>query len=169
MKVYVDTCVLGTVVDREVAEPTLDALGCICDMELAGTIRLVTSEETIQELCDHADKQKRTALRLVYALGHKTPWQDPVVESGATWGSFNWGSKHWGQLPKYDETLERLREVFDENDARHIFQAIGAGCKYFLTLDERTVLARARQHPDRVPEVRFVNPPNLVRELTAPS
>lgn len=163
--VYVDTCVVGTVVDAYVPEAVLSALERICEAESRGHITLVTSEETMREVLKHGDRQKRAALHLVYALGRKAPWQNPVVEKGATWGSFTWGSKTWGALPKYDELLNRLRAVFDENDARHVFQAVKAGCTYFLTLDARTVLTRAKDHPELVPQLRFVDPVELARDL----
>ena len=40
------------------------------------------------------------------------------------------------------ELLRKLEQVFDPPDAEHIYQAIQGGCRYFVTLDKKSILDR---------------------------
>jgi riboflavin biosynthesis pyrimidine reductase len=64
-----------------------------------------------------------------------------------------------------DDDLTALRLLLpDENDARHLFQAIKSGVEFFVTDDQRSIVSRATEIESRYP-IRVLLPSTLVSEL----
>jgi hypothetical protein len=68
-----------------------------------------------------------------------------------------------------DPLLVTLRQIFQPDDASHIFQAVKNQCDYFLTLDGSTILEPAIAHQATLAaagvSIGFVNPLQLAGEL----
>jgi hypothetical protein len=68
-----------------------------------------------------------------------------------------------------DPLYEQLSSIFDPDDAEHIVHAVREDCDYFLTLDEESILKRARAHTSAVTalcrKLKFVSPQDLAVEL----
>lgn len=81
------------------------------------------------------------------------------------------GSIPWGGGQVENPAISLLRQVFDPNDARHIFQALSSHSNYFLTLDENSILKRYRKDHKNIKafctngKMKIVNPKELVIEL----
>lgn len=75
------------------------------------------------------------------------------------------GSGLFGPVVVTASDLAALRAILpDENDARHLFQAIGNGVDYFVTRDERTILSRSAAI-ERQFAIRVRLPSRLVADL----
>lgn len=65
--------------------------------------------------------------------------------------------------------LKKLRNIFDSDDAEHIFQAIVGGCRYFITIDKKTILNRVEDKKvlleEICPDLEFVSPSELLKKL----
>lgn len=63
--------------------------------------------------------------------------------------------------------LKELRDIFDRADAEHVYQAVEGGCRYFVTLDQKTIIDRIPAHEERVNNLchgmRFLNPVKLLK------
>ena len=74
-----------------------------------------------------------------------------------------------GSVNREDPLFLKLKQIFDEDDAEHIFQAEKNDMDYFLTLDKKTILNRVLSNRNKLKEanvtLRFVLPTELVREL----
>ena len=46
--------------------------------------------------------------------------------------------------------LRELKEIFDPADAEHVYQAVTGGCRYFVTVDRKTIIDRAVQNKDKI-------------------
>jgi len=105
-------------------------------------------------------------LQLLVALVDKVPFE-VVHYSGAI------GSAPIGAAPISgdwtDSLYDNLLAVFDRDDAEHIVLAIRANCEYFLTLDETSILSRARRDASYLSPLchglQFVSPEDLVATL----
>ncbi len=163
--VYLDTNILSRIPDLRITEATADAYA-----ELAGfgTIQLVTSEKTRAEILGTKNRRRSGVLQLLVALIEKVPIQ--VVYYSDTIGEAPIGVTPIGG-DWTDPLYDALCNVFDAADAEHIVQAARAQCAYFLTLDETSILSRARaQHAavaNLCPGLSFVSPEEIVVALRA--
>jgi hypothetical protein len=124
-----------------------------------GTLDLVTSRVTEQEI------QKGDlpgADEAIYLLLKDVPFLDEEelvprpVRAGA-------GLK--GPVVVEHPDFGRLRRMLpDENDARHLFQAISNGVEYFVTNDKATILRHSEEIEAAFP-IRVLLPSQLVSEL----
>jgi predicted nucleic acid-binding protein len=165
--VYLDTNILSRIPDLRISAGTAIAYG---ELARLGGIRLVTSEKTRAEILRTTNPHRSGVLQLLVALVEKVPYE-VVHYSGAI------GAAPIGATPISgdwtDPLYQDLRSIFDPDDAEHIVQAVHANCAFFLTLDETSILSRARAHASRVsqlcPGLRFVSPEEVVAALKARS
>lgn len=161
--VYLDTNIFSRVTDLKIPEETAIAYRQLAEMP---EISLVTSAKTRQEMERTPNEVRASMLLFLFSLFVKVPWK--VAEysgaiNGAPLGMCALNSS-WTH-----PALAKLMSIFDADDATHVFQASQAGCHYFLTLDERTILSRARGHEALLssicPQLKFRSPAELVAEL----
>ena len=130
-------------------------------------LALVTSTKLREEVLRAADPKRRAALELLYALMVKLPHYSPIV-SGLV-GHGHIGAFYVGSGESPEPLLERLRLIFDADDADHVFQAVTRRCDFFLTLDEATILGRGSANATATAaacgNLAFVNPEQLVQAL----
>jgi predicted nucleic acid-binding protein len=168
VKVYLDTCVLSRIFDAGFKEEFLDAIEALCDHE---DIDLVTSSKTLQELLNTPDKKRRVAFKLLYRIVTKVPSADLIYFIQVQYRPIRYGmAQHLGGHAWVEDPLfAGMKEIFDPDDAEHIFQAAKNGCEYFLTVDHRTILHRAREHrhsfKQLCPGLKIVDPLELTNSL----
>jgi len=129
-------------------------------------INFYTSEETKKEIENHKNVKKRAILKLYYNLITKVS-KEKIIKSaifnGAIFNSntFN-GSKE-------DSLYKKLKQLFDEDDAKHIFQAERSNLDYFLTLDNKTILNRIKENLEEFEKlnlkIKISSPSDLINEL----
>jgi hypothetical protein len=128
-----------------------------------GGLQFLTSHKSHEEILRTSDSAKNAMLQFVFTLVTKTQFR--VLEWGGAIGAAPLGAVPLGGSWT-DQLLTDLREIFDQDDAEHITHAARANCHYFLTLDEATILSRARKHNLRLeklcPNLTFVSPEDLV-------
>jgi len=160
MKVYLDTNIISRVTDLKLSEEAARAYRLLGENE---KVQLVTSSKARQELEKTPNIIRNQILAFLSTLFAKVP--DRITVVGSSWGSAPWGSTTWGG-GWVDPTLQSLREIFKPDDAQHIFLAAKDNCDYFLTLDNRTILSRARANPNKIAllcgEMRFVSPEEIL-------
>jgi len=162
MKIYLDTCVLSRLVDLRVKDNQLDALESIASYEPA---KLVTSPKTLEEFSKVNNPQRRKSLIVLFKIIEKVYAIPPVRPYPPMFGNMSWGVpfRESGELvePPYD----KLRTLFDDNDASHIYFAYKSDCDFFLTLDQTTIVDIARKNEKDVKTLlqpmKIVNPLEL--------
>lgn len=166
-KVYVDTCVLSSLINLDMPDPEVDALDKISENE---NIILVTSDKTLAEFINTKEDKKRVAFKVLFKIISKIPSENVITTHPPLWGSIPWGVAQWGE--GYDEEKPlfiKLKQIFKNDDAEHIFQAINAKCDYFLTLDIRTILNKAQKNKSELlvlaPQMLFVKPSDLLKDM----
>lgn len=166
-KVYVDTCILSRIYDKQISDENVDALDELCDLD---AIDFVTSKKTFEEFLETSDKKKRVALKLLYKIITKIPPSELIRDIPPTLGSKPLGTAAFASWSRREDSLfTGLKTIFDENDAEHIFHAIKSQCEYFLTLDRRTILDKVSRNRDLIeetcPQITFVSPIDLLRKI----
>lgn len=161
--VYLDTNILSRVTDLNIPEETAIAYRRLADIP---GLSLVTSAKTKQEMERTPNGVRASMLVFLFGLFAKVPWRAAEYGGAINGAPLNMCALNGSWM---HPALSELRAIFDEDDATHIFQAFQAGCQYFLTLDEKTILSRARQHHAALssicPQLQFRSPIELVEEL----
>lgn len=165
---YVDTCILSRIVDLRFSKKIGDAVNILCDID---NVEMVTSPKTLDEFMKATDDKKRTALKLLFKIISKLQKKETLIYNPATWGSGVWGEFVWGGgSNSEDPDYTKIKKIFDIDDADHIYQAHKNNCDYFLTLDKKTILDRAKTYEKdllSIPvKMKFVNPVDLVEKLS---
>jgi predicted nucleic acid-binding protein len=134
---YLDTCVISGGLGRGDIHGQQEALRELLRLRKAGDIEIVTSHIALEEI-QRSPQERRRLDEDLYALLNDVP----AAAEHRTDGGLMLLGVGGGQRP--DPILIRLREILsDENDARHLFQAIKNGIDFFVTVDERTILSKA--------------------------
>jgi predicted nucleic acid-binding protein len=161
-KAYLDNCIVGALAQGEPEEKT--GIHGLIKLWHARQIGLVTSPVALEEI-GRVPEEHRAPHEAVYALLEKVPTIDedalfpPIVTGGP-------GIE--GPIPLQHRDLGWLTSILrDEDDARHVYQAVGNECAYFVTTDERTILSRAEEIEGRLP-IKLRKPSTPVLELTGP-
>jgi len=167
IKVYIDNCVFSKLLRNTIDDKEqLKALEKIYDCDY---INLVVSEEIFKEFIKTKEDNIRIALKLFYKLIKKIPNANIIRFEGG-W-SFPWKyPKNFGTAVK-DKIFLRLKKIFKNGDEVHIYNAIKADCKYFLTFDYETILDTIKK--DRViaeikeicSDLEFVDPKTLLEKM----
>ncbi len=186
IKVYLDTCILSKLRADTIEEEQLKSLGKICDYDY---IDFVTSKKMLEEFIQTPKETIRIILKVIYKLINKIPYKSiskPEVIS-FDWANgrlvqivktnsinFDWAG---GQLepviistPVEEDLFLELKNIFPhKDDVEHIYQAVKGGCKYFMTLDENSILKKSKKFSARLkticPDLEFVDPKALVDKL----
>jgi len=166
IKVYVDNCVLSKLLRNSYPEEQLKALDRICDCNYVG---LYTSEETLKEFVKTQEYNIRVALKVFYKLLKKISNVNTIKYKGG-W-SFPWKFPiNFGTVEE-DEIFSKLKKIFKNGDEVHIYNAMKADCKYFLTSDYRTILNKIKkcevkeEMKEICPNLEFVDPEELLEKL----
>ena len=168
MKVYVDTCVLSRLLDMNISNDNLDALDKISQLN---SVQLVTSQKTLEEFMATTNPKRMKTLKILYTFIQKVQHNKVSYEGPATFGSVLWGSAPFGGgMTTEKKEFKDLKAIFETADAVHIYQALSNKCEYFLTLDEKTILIRAKNKASELKKVVFSmelgNPKDLKKRLS---
>jgi len=158
---YLDTNLVSGIRKQDLGAEQ-QALRRILGAHKQGTLALVTSHVTHEEIQALPPGSVREAHEDIYALLTDVP----VVDEGLLMPRVvRAGSGPFGPVIVTDSDLASLRAILpDENDARHLFQAMRNGVDYFVTADKRTILSRATAIEQQF-AIRVRLPSKLVAEL----
>lgn len=170
MKVYLDTCILSRLLDMNIDDAELKALDVICDDP---RIDLVTSEKTLEEFLNTTNDKRKLTLKVLYKIITKVNKMAITYEAPALFGEAMFGEAMWGGGVTREKPLfKQLKDIFDSDDAMHIFQAISNKCDYFLTYDNKTILSRVKKNMKRIkliaPNTQIVKPSELLLLIKTP-
>jgi hypothetical protein len=161
-KIYIDTCVLSSIRNLDWKDTDRDALDLISDLE---GVMMMTSQKTLDEFKNSKDKNLMVALKLIYKIISKTPTRPSMSYGG--WGSGSWGAVPFGGGSTQDPKLTKLRSIFKQVDASHIYEASESGCNYFLTTDRKTILNKYKSRKTEIDAfvggLRIVDPVELLK------
>ena len=167
-KIYVDTCIVSKIFDDSIDPTELKALYEVVQNR---NIDFNTSHIVLEEFLKHPDDHKRAGLAILFKLFKLNPKQKPTVALGC-YGVPLFGEAMYNDPnEKEDPLFKSIKEVFTQKDRdpEHIFQAVKSGCDYFLTLDERSILRKARNSAKKLnqicPNIKFVSPVELLGDL----
>lgn len=161
--VYLDTNIFSRVTDLRISADTAEAYRRLADVP---DLTLVTSAKTKQEMERTPNEARASVLLFLFGIFSKVPWN--VAKCSGSFNSVGFNvcalNSSW-----VHPMLRALRATFDADDADHIFQAAQAGCQYFLTLDDQTILSRVRDNRPLIeslcPQLKFCSPVELIAEL----
>lgn len=148
----------------------LKALDDICN---DSRVELVTSEKTLEELSNTTNDKRKLTLKVLYKIITKVNKTAITYEAPALFGEAMFGEAMWGGGVTREKPLFKLlKDIFDEDDAIHIFQAISNQCDYFLTFDNKTILSRVPKNMERIklmaPKTQIVKPSELLLLIKTP-
>jgi predicted nucleic acid-binding protein len=139
--VYVDTCVLSAVANRELPPVEGAAMDTIAALVQSSAVTLFSSPVVLEEMSRIPGPHFALHLAQYDAIGK--------VSSNLTWEEFN-PATEITDLEVEEPVYEDLRDLLpDEPDAQHLAQAKLAGIDHVLTLDQRTILRYAEELRDR--------------------
>ena len=161
MPVYLDTNILSRLSDLRVSETTAVALAQLANV---GSLQFVTSDKTRAEILNTPNPIRNALLQFLFALVDKVRFR--ILRYSGAYGAAPYGVAPYGGSWT-DPVLTALLQVFDQDDAEHIAQAIHADCDFFLTLDGSTILRRACAQQSKLAAIcgklQFFCPEDLVR------
>lgn len=169
MKIYLDTNILSNIVGG-INRLTKDQ-GIALQKIAESNNEFITSPLMKQEMKKTPNQQVKGAILFIYKIfgGTKNLNTETYVATGV--GDALFGAVPFGGGETEIVDLLLLRQAFDEDDARHIFQAISSSADYYLTFDEKSLLRKYRQNYMYMKDfckkrkLIIVNPVELAEEL----
>ncbi len=161
--IYLDTNILSRIPDLKLSEESALAYEKLSQRD---DIEFVTSAKTQQEINMTPNKSQASVLNFLYSLFRKTPMR--VSEYSGVYGDAPFGCTTFGG-GWTDPLFRQLKDIFEKDDAEHIFQATKSKCNYFLTLDKKSILNRVNSKLDKLneicPNLVFTSPELILDEL----
>lgn len=146
-KIYLDTNIFSRITDERLPEEEAKAYAELAKLE---QVKLVTSAKTKQEIDNTPSARRASLLNFVLSQFEKVTWE--VAEYGGAIGAAPFGATPIGGSWT-DSKYDALTKIFDADDAMHIFQAVRSECTHFVTLDEKTILTRAKTHHESLTQI----------------
>lgn len=143
---YLDTCIVSGLAKEDLPTVEQEALAELLELHKAGRLKLVTSHITKQEI---AKIPLRARLRhiMIYNLLENVPATKTV---------------------KADPLFRKIRTIVpDEEDAKHLYQAVKSRSWYFVTTDKRTILRHATKLFLEAKELMVMSPSEMVTLFSA--
>jgi len=167
MKIYVDNNILSSIAGLLISDENGLALQKLAESKHC----FQTSKITKDEMLKSSNQKVKGAILFIYKIfgGKKFFNKETYLATG--FGDATFGSVPWGGGEAESPVLSILRQAFEPDDARHIYQALTDHFDYFLTLDENTILKRYRTNYKNIKafcsngHLKLVNPEELVVEL----
>lgn len=133
LSVYLDTCIISGLAKEDLIEQEYEALKFVLGLRKKGAIQLVTSPVAKAEL-DKIPVKWRNKHENIYNLLNDVPMKRfrsiPFLDLMDLTG-----------LGRLNRDYLKLRQLLaDEEDAKHVYQAVRNGIQVFLTTDFRTIL-----------------------------
>lgn len=169
MKIYIDNNILSNLVGG--IDRLSDEAGMALQKLAMSDHEFITSPITKLEMEKTPNKKVKGAVLFIYKTFGGEKKLSPETYFATGLGDALFGTVPWGGGEVENTALSLLRQAFDTDDARHIFQALSSHSDYFLTLDENTILKRYRENYMNMKvfcnngKMKIVNPIELVKEL----
>lgn len=166
MKIYLDTNILSNIIGLS---RITNETGIALQKLATSNHNFITSQLLEKELQNARDPRVKGAILFIYKVfgGDKFLNKETYFATGI--GDAPFGSVPFGGGEVESPVLSILRQAFEPDDARHIFQVFTSHSNFFLTLDENTILKRYRSNYQNIKvfckNMKIVNPIELVEEL----
>lgn len=165
-KAYLDTNLVSGLGKADMNPDEYEALHRVIELMHEGRVALVTSAVTKEEI-DRVPLEHQAPHQAIYALLAKVPVVDEQKLVPRIIQAMRGRSQIVGPLVVEEEDMGTLNGILpDHNDARHVFQALRNSSEYFVTLDRKTILTRAKEIEAAFP-IRVVSPSQLLAALRA--
>ncbi|HLD50954.1 hypothetical protein A3K34_02550 [candidate division WWE3 bacterium RIFOXYC1_FULL_40_10] len=167
MKIYVDNNILSAIIGNQF---TVDDGNAMQKLALSDH-EFITSQITKQEMDKATVPKIKGAALFIYKIFGGEKFLNKETYSASGFGDALFGAVPWGGGEAEQPSLSLLRQAFEPDDARHIFQALSSHSDFFLTLDEKTILKRYRSNYMNMQafctkgKLKIVNPKELIKEL----
>jgi predicted nucleic acid-binding protein len=128
MKLYLDTCIVSGLIKEDLGKEEFSALDRILAAWQAHQVELCTSKVTLEELSKVPALYRREHNR-IYKLIRLVPIAPEArTDSGLSLMGVGGGTRT-------DPLFTNLKQLLDEVDAKHVFQALKNHVETFLTVD----------------------------------
>jgi len=165
IKVYLDSSILTT--PLKIDDRNAEAL-----KKLSENPRVIfyTSEKVKREIENYKNLKGRAYLLFIYNLLKKISEENIIKSVPALFDSIMFDEATFnGSADREDFLFTKLKQIFDKDDAEHIFQAEKHNLDYFLTLDKKTILTRVKKRQAELKKnnlkIFFVSPEELLQDL----
>jgi len=165
IKIYLDSSII-TFISK------IDDKNAIALRKLSENPRIIfyTSEKAKREIENYKGLKGQAYLIFIYNLIKKIPEENIIKFIPATFGSIGFNSATFGGGSSTEDFLfTNLKQIFEKDDAEHIFQAEKHNLDYFLTLDQKTIIKRVRDDKEKLKKInlniQFVSPDGLLQKL----
>ena len=158
LSVYLDTCIISGLAKEDLRKEEYMALKEILVLRKTGKVQLVTSPIAKAEL-----EKIPEALRIKHEVIYNLLSDVPIKRFRSITGLSPIGVPGFG-YGRLNRDYLRLRQLLtDEEDAKHLYQAIRNGIQVFLTTDFRTIL-RKRAIVEKSFSIKLRSPTEFIRE-----
>ena len=157
MKIYFDTNIVSSMIKNDLLEEEINAINHILNVWDSGEIEILTSKITKDELENIPHESKNIHLAM-YKLIKKVPLiPEARTDSGLTLMGVGGGSRE-------DPLYTRTKEILEQYDAKHMFQAIKNNMDIFLTADKKVI----NKNPEisQLAKIEIVKPTQLLQILS---
>jgi hypothetical protein len=163
---YLDTNLVSGLVKEDLGTTELEAFRDVLRLRKRGHIDFRTSSVTAEEL-NRIPPEVRNRHEDIYMLLDDIPLVAEQIPVPRIVQPVRAGRPMTITPAVLEEgMLTRLKAILpDENDARHIYQAVRNGIDYFVTRDERTIIRHAADI-ETVAGIKVRLPSQLLAELT---
>lgn len=143
-KIYIDTNIIDTRASFYFSAEIWNRIISIIDIDPS---LVVTSNLTINEIRENKSAIKDIVGEDKFNKLSNITIADKWIKPPSRFGVARFGMSGFGDASGVEDPLYIfLVSKFDEEDALHIFSAIKAKCKYFLTFDKKTILNRVKNN-----------------------
>jgi hypothetical protein len=131
--VYLDTCVVSGLAKNDIDESESESMVAMLSADDNESLLFVTSSVVLDEL-NQIPKEHRTPHKAIYHLLNKVhAFPEPSIGRMGLDGGIASNPNH--------KVWSRIRSIMpDEMDAKHLYQAYQNGAKFFVTVDDATIL-----------------------------
>lgn len=165
VKIYLDTNIFGRAIDGKMKA---DEASSLRRVKGRVDIDLYTSDKTRKEIENHPKKEVQDYLEFIVNLLDVIPEENFISIEGGPIGTLPFGTAPiGGGISTEDPIFSQIKEIFDTDDAEHIFQAVKSGADYFMTLDQKTILSRRKDFNKLGFNTKLVSPGDLEKILFA--
>ena len=161
---YLDTCIVSGLAKQDLKTEEHVALRRILETQKQGSLSLVTSQVTREEI-EKIPEAYRSQHETIYYLLSDVPVARAFQIYSRGLMGMGMGMGMGAGIRRLHPILAKLNTLLpDEADARHLYQAARNDVQYFLTTDAHTILSYREQIED-ICKVKAVNPQEFLEIL----
>lgn len=149
LKIYLDTNIVSRANDFRINDKDAKALRLISEKIGENKVSLFTSKKAKKEIERTKPESKKNFLLFIYNMIEKIPNSNLIQVTSGAMGTSQLGTSAMSTGSSSESFLfTQLKNIFDNDDAEHIFQAEKSNMDYFLTLDKKSIINRVSGNHD---------------------